>query len=173
MPGEVPDVATDFSKYTFDSDAIGPSSDTSEDVLTSSGTTAHLDLTNAGSGSTMGGGSGLDISGIVKTGVDAAVNITKTIGGLAVPPVPKLPTPPSVPQLPSTIPSLPSGPSQPATQPQPTQPAAPGGGSGTPSAAGTAQPGLSTGAKVAIGLGVGGLVVGGALVIASASKKRR
>lgn len=159
QPDFVPGVATDYQNFVFDSDEIGPSA-TPDDLYTSSGS-AHLDLTQGGGMST---GSGYDLSGLAKAVPEVATTVIKTVGNLARPPVPQIPTPPSVPNLPASLPPL--GP--PPAPPPPAAPV-PVAGAGTVAPSGR----LSTGAKVAIGLGVAGLAVGGGLLLMSAAGKRR
>lgn len=172
MPGDVPDVAPSYEGLTFDSDAIGPSSDPDGELLTSSGST-YLDLTSGAGGGAMSAGGGLDISGIVKQAGDAAVNLTKTIGGLAQPPVPRIPTPPATPQLPASLPQTPAAPPQPAPPPAPLSADPQPGPPASQSGASPPAPRLSRGSKIAIGVGIGGIVLGTALVVTAKSKKRR
>lgn len=164
---DAPQVASEYAELpTFDSDAIGPSEYSDGELLDSSGSAAHVDLT--GGAPSMSGSGGLDITGIVKTAGDAAVNLTKTIGNLSNPPAPRIPTPPAVPQLPTSLP-----PPQRVTPSSPAPaPAAPPAASPSPvPASGGAR--LSTGAKVAIGLGVGGVLLGAGLIVASTRKGKR
>ena len=123
-------------------------------------------------GSTSGGGSsasggGIDLSGLVKSAGDAAGSVIKSLGNLTTPPTPKIPTPPAPPNLPTSLPLPPAPPGQSGPPaPAPTannQPAAGGPGAGMQAA-----PKLSKGAKIAIGVGIGGMVVGGGLLVASA-----
>lgn len=143
--------------------------------------------TAPGSG-TASSGSDFDVSGIIQAGINAAGQVAKTVGQIATPflPKPQIPTPPAPPNLPAPLPvpsRVPPVPRAPGDSPgsakradPPLMRTIPGlqapANTGPQAPVAAAKPGMSTGAKVAIGLGLGGVVVGGGLLIAASGKKK-
>lgn len=175
MADDVPEVAEEYGPPNpFEASPDQPGSyGPPSDVFSGGGSS-----TGSSTGSGSSGGT-IDLSGLVKAAGDAVGSVVKTVTGLATPPAPKIPTPPSAPNLPATLPPAPLAPTPQAPTNTPggivpsAGPQVPGSAGGGTVAATPGAPRLSTGAKVAIGLGVGGILVGGGLLIASAAGERK
>lgn len=166
MADNVPEVAAEYGPPNpFEASPDQPGSyGPPSDVFTGGG--------GSSSGTASSGGS-IDLSGLVKAAGDAVGTVVKTVSNLATPPTPQIPTPPSPPNLPATIPFLPTSPAQPGPGATPAAPPVRTDGGIAPSGAAPAVTKLSTGAKVAIGLGLGSILIGGGLLIASAGQDRK
>ena len=153
--------------------SFGPPSD----VFTDKDALARGQAAQAASGSADPASSGndFDISGVLKAGLNAAGSIAKTVGTLANPqlPRPQLPATPAPPNLPATMPPLPPGVPSPGASARPSDPASNVPAVLTPQTpAPPAKPGLSRGAKIAIGAGAGACVLGGGLILLSRNKSK-